>query len=189
MADVSKMYRAIELAPSDKDLHQFVWRTDPGKPLTDCRTSRVTFGVSASSFIANMCIKKNAVDLALEYPQAAKVLEDSYMDDCLTGADTNWGAIELQKQLQELFTMGGFLLCKWRSSEPEILNDLPNDLKDPHSMLISLDADAYTKTLDLTWNATYDHFRLTVTSLPPPDNLTISSFMVSLMHPNMLMLP
>jgi len=25
-ADVSKMYRAIELAPSDRDLHRFVWR-------------------------------------------------------------------------------------------------------------------------------------------------------------------
>ena len=36
-ADISKMYRAIELAPSDEDLHRFVWRTHPSKPLTDYR--------------------------------------------------------------------------------------------------------------------------------------------------------
>ena len=87
-ADVSKMYRAIELAPADKNLHRFVWRTDSSKPLADYRMTRVTFGVSASSFAANMCIKQNAQDLALEYPQAAKAVEDCfYVDNCLTGAD------------------------------------------------------------------------------------------------------
>ena len=87
-ADISKMYRAIELAPADKNLHRFVWRTDSSKPLADYRMTRVTFGVSASSFAANMCIKQNAQDLALEYPQAAKAVEDCfYVDNCLTGAD------------------------------------------------------------------------------------------------------
>ncbi len=53
-ADISKMYRAIELTPTDKDLHRFVWRSHPEKPLKDYRMTRVTFGVSASSFAANM---------------------------------------------------------------------------------------------------------------------------------------
>ena len=29
VADISKMYRAIELTPSDRDLHRFVWRASP----------------------------------------------------------------------------------------------------------------------------------------------------------------
>lgn len=29
VADISKMYRAIELPPADRDLHHFVWRTNP----------------------------------------------------------------------------------------------------------------------------------------------------------------
>ena len=42
--------------------------------------TRVTFGVS--SFIANMCIKQNAIDFASEYPNAAKEVERSfYVDD------------------------------------------------------------------------------------------------------------
>ncbi len=31
--DVSKMYRAVELAPADKDLHRFVWRSKPSTGL------------------------------------------------------------------------------------------------------------------------------------------------------------
>ena len=58
------MYRAIELVDEDKDLHRFVWRNSSTK---DYRMTRITFGVSASSFIANMCVKQNASDHALEY--------------------------------------------------------------------------------------------------------------------------
>lgn len=35
--DVSKMYRAIELIPSDRDLHRFVWRDSPDEPPKDYR--------------------------------------------------------------------------------------------------------------------------------------------------------
>ena len=85
-ADVSRMYRAIALTPQDRDLHWFVWRNTPDLLLQDFRMTRVTFGVSASSFIANMCIKQNAQDHALAFPLAAKAVEDSfYVDNGLTG--------------------------------------------------------------------------------------------------------
>ena len=47
----------------------------------------------------------------------------------LTGADSNPGAIHLQKQPQELFYKGGFVLRKWNSNEPEVLNHLQAELK------------------------------------------------------------
>ena len=172
-ADVSKMYRAIELVPSDRDLHRFVWRRTPEEPLQDYRMTRVTFGVSASSFAANMSLKQNALDFAVDYPQAAKVVEDSfYVDDGLTGADSIQDAIELQKQLQELFTKGGFLLRKWNSSEPAVLDHIPADLKEFNPTQQLPDPDQYTKTLGIEWNARQDHFRLTVAELPPITNIT-----------------
>ena len=70
--DVSKMYRAIELTTADRDLHRFVWRNNPKDPLLDFRMTRITFRVSASSFAANMAVKQNAIDHAMEYPLAAK---------------------------------------------------------------------------------------------------------------------
>ena len=83
--DVSKMYRAVELVPADRDLHRFVWRNNPKDPLLDYRMTRVTFGVSASSFAANMAVKQNARDYDMEYPLAAKSVNTSfYVDDGLT---------------------------------------------------------------------------------------------------------
>ncbi len=88
-ADVSKMYRAIGLADTDKDFHRFMWREKPSDSLVDYRMARVTFGVSASSFAANMSVKQNVTELAKEYPLAFKAVSNSfYVDDGLTGADS-----------------------------------------------------------------------------------------------------
>ena len=111
--DVSKMYRAIELVEPDRDLHRFVWRSIPSEPLWNYRMTRVTFGVSASSFAANMAVKQNANDFALDYPQTVDAVNNSfYVDDGLTGADSPKEAIDLHEQLQTLFSKGGFLLRK-----------------------------------------------------------------------------
>ncbi len=115
-SDISKMYRAVQLSPVDRDLHRFVWRNHPDQPLRDYRMTRVTFGVSASSFAANMAVKQNALDHALEFPLAADAVKKSfYVNDCLTGADSKEDAIVLQQQLQKMFNIGGFLLRKWNS--------------------------------------------------------------------------
>ena len=51
-ADVAKMYREVELAPQDRDLHRFLWRPTPQQAVQDFRMTRVTFGVSASPYLA-----------------------------------------------------------------------------------------------------------------------------------------
>ena len=76
--DVSRMYRAVLLTESDRDLHRFVWRTHPDQTLQDFRMTRVTFGVSASSFAANMSVRQNALDFTVECPLAAKAVEESF---------------------------------------------------------------------------------------------------------------
>ena len=120
--DVSKMYRAVELVPADRDLHRFVWRRDTAEPLRDFRMTRVTFGVSASSYAANMAVKQNALDYAVSYPLAARAVEKNfYVDDGLTGASSISEAITLHKELQELFAQAEFLLRKWNSSSPQVL--------------------------------------------------------------------
>ena len=179
--DVSKMYRAVNLALSDRDLHRFVWRKSHNDPLVDYRMTRVTFGVSASSFAANMAVQQNALDFAMEYPQAAKVVAESfYVDDGLTGADSEQEAIELQKQLQTLFSQGGFLLRKWNSSESNILKHLPSDLKDCPSDRMLPQSGEYSKTLGIEWNTNMDHFRLTIVdSTPLTDNGSTKRALVS----------
>ena len=172
-ADVSRMYRAVMLTESDRDFHRFVWRQNPNEPLQDYRMTRVTFGVSASSFAANMSVKQNALNFTLQYPLAAKIVEDSfYVDDTLTGADSIKEAVERQTQLQGLFSQAGFLLRKWNSSESSVLQHIPPDLLDSNSTYIVSDPEEYTKTLGLEWNTSMDHFRLTVADFPPLEKVT-----------------
>ena len=83
---------------------------------SDYRMTRVTFGVSASSFTAKA------------------VSESLYVDDCLSRANSIEETIKLRQQLQDLFSRADFLLRKWRSSELAVLEHIPPDLKDPQLM-------------------------------------------------------
>ena len=86
--DVS-MYRMILLDESDKDLHRFVWKGGESEPLCDYRMTRITFGIAASTYAANMAVKQNAADFVLKLPAAAKAVNESfYVDDGLIGADS-----------------------------------------------------------------------------------------------------
>ena len=162
ITDVSKMYRDIMLTESDRDMHRFVWRKSPNDLLQDYCMTRVTFGVSASSFAAKMAVKQNAHDFAIQYPLAVKAVEESfYVDDGLTGAETIEGAIELQVQLQDLFARAGFLLRKWNSSESAVLQHVSSELLDSRPMHVIPDQEEYTKTLGVAWNSSSDSLSLT----------------------------
>jgi len=135
--------------------------------------TRVTFGVSASSYAANMAVKQLSLDLALDYPLAAKAIERSfYVDDCLSGADTPQEAVELHQQLQNLLDKGGFLLRKWNSSDIQVLQQILPELRDSQSMHIIQNSNEYTKTLGIQWNSNSDHFRLTISDFPSTKNLS-----------------
>ena len=58
-----------------------------------------------------MALRQNAIDHKESHPQAYQVVLDSfYVDDGLIGAYSIEDAIELRKELQELFNLGGFTL-------------------------------------------------------------------------------
>ena len=173
VADVSRMYRAVLLDDADKDLHRFVWRASQSEPLRDYRMNRITFGVAASSYAANMAVKQNAIDLVEQYPMAATVVHQSlYVDDVLTGADTVKEAVSLQRQLHDLFSSGGFTLRKWNSNSPDVLQHIPEELKDKQVQCKLPEAMEYTKTLGIEWNTVLDHFRLTLVAIPPQSTVT-----------------
>ena len=168
--DISKMYRAIELVEPDRGIYRFVWRSTPSEVVKDYRMTRVTFCVSATSFIANMCVKQNALNLAHEFPLAAEAVEGSfYVDDGLTRADDIQTAIKLQRELQELFARGGFQLHKWNSNDPNVLHHLNPDFQDSHQIS---DVKESTKTLGLEWRTDTDQLYLTISQSPLQGNLT-----------------
>ena len=87
--DICKIYGVVLLPEHLQNLHRFVWRENPKQPLVNYCMTRLTFGVSASSFATNMAMWQNAIDNKERYPLAAQaVLESLFMGDGLTRADS-----------------------------------------------------------------------------------------------------
>ena len=98
--DVSRMCCAVLLPKSQRDLHHFVWREDPERPLVDYRMTRLTFGISASSFAAKLAMKQNPLDNMDTHPQAVQAVLDSfYVHDELTGANSIEESVRLHEEL------------------------------------------------------------------------------------------
>ena len=158
-ADVAKMYREVELLPTDRDLHRFVWRPTPQQSIQDFRMTRVTFGVSASPYLAIKTLQQTAKDHGAEHPTAsAHICSSFYVDDLLAGAKTAEEAKDLFVQLRSILRKGGFNLCKWRSSNSKVLQSIPLDLQEK---LLTKDAttlqpSAQPKALGLQWDSKED---------------------------------
>ena len=154
--DISKMYRAVEMAPGDRDLHRFVWRADHTSQLADYRMTRVTFGVAASPFAAVRALQQTAADFGHDYILATPhVYESFYVYDCLAGAQTPQEAITLHLQLRSLLLKGGYDLRKWRSNSKDVLDAIPKDLHEPsQTKLLSDDSTTqHPKALGMYWDA------------------------------------
>ena len=97
---ISTMYRTVELAPEDRDLHHFVWRDNPVQDFKEFWMIRITFGVSASLFAAFRTLQQMATDFGSDFPDATSMVFDSFcVDDCVTGASSVQEATTLQQQL------------------------------------------------------------------------------------------
>ena len=66
-ADISKMYREVQLSNSDKQLHRLLWQANTSDPIRDYCTNRVTFGIAASPYLAVRTLQQAAIDQAHPY--------------------------------------------------------------------------------------------------------------------------
>ncbi len=84
------------------------------------RFARVVFGVSSSPFLLNATLKHHLEQYATTYPETVqRLLESTYVDDIVTGADTEDAAFKLYSESKSIFRDGAFNLRKFVSnSEP-----------------------------------------------------------------------
>ena len=157
--DISKMYREVQLAETDRHLHRFLWRPTPTEDVRDYQMNRVTFGVSSSPHLAVRTLQQTALDHGTLSPTAIWHVHASfYVDDLLAGADSPEEAIELHKELRSMLAKGGFDLRKWRSSSQEVLAEIEPQLleKVPTKDLVDKHSSAYPKALGVVWNSSQD---------------------------------
>ncbi|CAI6364177.1 unnamed protein product [Macrosiphum euphorbiae] len=157
-ADICKMYRQIKLSHSDQQYQHILWRDCPSDPLQEYALSTVTYGVACSPFQAIRVLHQLEADEGAKFPATKNVLTaQTYVDDIITGAQSVESVLTLQNQLCNLLASGGFILKKWASNSPEVLQTIPVE---DRVLELSFDPkdDACVKILGLHWDPVTDTF-------------------------------
>ena len=156
MADIEKMFRQINLDPEDRNYQRIVWRENPNEPLRDYRITTVSFGTKPAPYLATRTLQQLADDEMHCYPRAAEIVKrDFYIDDLMTGCETETEAIPLREQLSKLLESGGFDLRKWTSNSENVLKTIPEEKR---ASIFQIDFDESTKALGIKWQPSTDEF-------------------------------
>ncbi|XP_063618730.1 uncharacterized protein LOC134791611 [Cydia splendana] len=157
VADVEKMYRQIRVKDQHTNYQRIVWRPDPKGPIEDFKLLTVTFGTSCAPYLAIKTLRQTAKDEGADYPKAQKmILRDFYMDDLLSGTDEEKEAIEIQKQVTQILSSGGFPLKKWCSNSEEFMTALDKQEKREETQTVEIKRKESVKTLGITWEVKKD---------------------------------
>ncbi|XP_017486012.1 PREDICTED: uncharacterized protein LOC108374544, partial [Rhagoletis zephyria] len=144
MADIEKCYRQILVSRADADMQRIIWRDERGNPAI-YRLLTVTYGLNCSPYLTIKVLHTLATDEEAEFPTASRILKESfYMDDCLHGA------IDTQRQLQQLLQRGGFNLRKWSTNSHEFRRQVYS-VEDHPDLCCNLNLDRETKALGIYW--------------------------------------
>ncbi|XP_046869360.1 uncharacterized protein LOC124462006, partial [Drosophila willistoni] len=115
------MFRQIWVNDKHRDFQKIVWRERPSDPIKHYQLCTVTYGTSCAPFLAVRVLEQLATDHQQEFPNAAKILqEDFYVDDVLTGSNSEEELIQNRKELIQLMSCANLELGKWVSNTPRI---------------------------------------------------------------------
>ncbi|XP_055909667.1 uncharacterized protein LOC129944332 [Eupeodes corollae] len=160
-ADVEKMFRQVKVNPEQWDLQRIFWRESPNKPMREYRLTVVTYGMASSGFNAVRAMHQCASDDQESYPLAYKaILSNFYMDDMLTGADTQEQATSKCRQIISSLRAGGFKLSKFMSSSQRVLSKLTSTYSSERELTFPEDNNA--SMLCLVWNCAKDEISFKV---------------------------
>lgn len=165
-ADIEKMYRQVCLSENEKEYHRILWRSNAKDQLKIYELQTVTYGTASAAFLATRCLHELAIQERESNPRASDILlRDFYVDDLLTGVDTEDDAISLQKELDALLNKGGMQLRKWSSNSPVVLQSITNS-STQQSAVLTWDKTDTLKTLGVEWNPKNDNIQYNVCTKP-----------------------
>ncbi|CAG9093618.1 unnamed protein product [Plutella xylostella] len=165
VADLVKMYRQVRVHPDDTDFQRILWRPSPDQPIQHNRLLTLTFGTASAPYLAVKAMQQLAKDEMPNCPKAAKItLEDYYMDDLMTGCNTDAEAIEIYDEMTKLMKSGGFQLQKWCSNSETLLKYIEQENQQLNKS-IPIKVGNIVKVLGVNWNKQTDSFEYTI-SLP-----------------------
>ncbi|XP_055585057.1 uncharacterized protein LOC129737915 [Uranotaenia lowii] len=172
VADITKMFRQIWIHQSDRHLQQIYWKDENDINVRPYVLNTVTYGTACAPYLSTRCLKQLAYDhMMINKHVASKISTDFYMDDLISGDQTDDAAINLRSEVQGILGSAGFELRKWASNSPAVLASIPEALRDDRSFL-DLDSSPSIKTLGLIWQPKSDSFHFKSPDLIQSQQLT-----------------
>lgn len=157
-ADVEKMYRQIKVQADHQKYQKILWRFSKDEPIQDFALTTLTYGTNAASYTATRVLKQIADDTREDDSNNARkiIKRDFYMDDLMSGANTEKEAISNIRNLNKVLKSAGFTLRKWATNNPSLLQEVPEDCR--LTSLLNLDNEGSIKMLGVWWNPSTDSF-------------------------------
>lgn len=150
--DIEKMYRQVLVHPDDRRYQRILWRENPQQPPDVYELNTITYGLTASPFLAIRSLLQVAIDAERDYPIESKVIrEDFYVDDLITGANSIEQLKTIKTNVIKILQNANFPLRKFHSNSPELTD---NDTKSTSPLI----PDEEHKTLGILWNQSTDTF-------------------------------
>lgn len=172
LADIEKMYRQVKIVDEHRDFQRLLWRFEENSPIMEYRITTVIDGTASASFLATRSLNKLAEDQSLNFPEAAKIVqEDFYVDNLASGTYSIEKAKQLQSDLTQIMAAGKLRLRQWYSNNEEILENVPMEDRHDTTTLVELVQNT-VKTLGVYWNQKGDTFEFKVTPMSSKNHLT-----------------
>ncbi|XP_049884837.1 uncharacterized protein LOC126379881 isoform X3 [Pectinophora gossypiella] len=170
--DIEKMYRQVQVDDCDRDLQLILWRSDPSSPLKTYRLNTVTYGFASASYLSTRCIWQLGEE---SYDPLIKTIlqNDFYVDDLITGAQTEQELLYIQDSVVRALSSGCFNLRKFRSNSRGVLQ---NTLASSHD---NLTLSQTYDTLGLNWNPDTDTLQFPMSVQGRESNVTTKRSILS----------
>ena len=120
-ADVAKMYRQVGLDKSDRDFHRILWRDYVTDEIRELRMTHLTYDVASSSYHSTRALQESGKNHGPNPNTVNVILNDFWVDDSLSGADTLEEGCVLKDNLIETLNKNCLPLRKWSSNEPQLV--------------------------------------------------------------------
>jgi len=143
-------------------LQKVLWRTSPEEELREYYLTTITYGTTSASFLAIYCLVTLGKSAEKSHPAASKaIIEDFYMDDIMTGAETEEECCQLQKDISMIMDSAKLPLRKWCSNPEFVRQKLSEHGESPLFPLEIGDQDLI-KSLGLQWQPVADEFQFKI---------------------------
>jgi len=154
-ADIEKAFLQIGLQMDQRDVTRFLWLRDCETPsveksnIQEYRFCRVPFGVISSPFLLGAAVQTHMDKYNTNFAQQVK--DNIYVDNLITGTNTEGEAIQFYKEVKTMFLEASMNIREWMTNSAIVNQYIPsNDRSDGDSMYV----------LGIHWNPQQDSIAL-----------------------------